>query len=85
MNSQQQKNKTTKTDFFLWGFSRILLTTQQCMQNICKNLEKLIQKFSAAAFLIRNMFTKTFVFSIYAKEVKSLNWIYLRKKGKKLS
>ena len=70
MNSQQQKNETTKTDFFLWGFSRILLTTQQCMQNICKNLEKLIQKFSAAAFLIRNMFTKTFVFSIYEKKLK---------------
>ena len=34
MNSQQQINKSTKTDLFQWGLSRILLTTQTCIQNI---------------------------------------------------
>ena len=34
MDSQQQTNKVTKNDIFKWSLTRILLTTQQYIQDI---------------------------------------------------
>ena len=42
MNSQREQTKITKIDIFQWGFSRILLTTQQYIQNISKTQERQI-------------------------------------------
>ena len=57
MNSQEQAKKVTKNDLFQCDFLKILLTWKQCIQNIFR----LQDNFCMAAFLIRNIYSKTFV------------------------
>ena len=57
MNSQEQAKKITKNDLFQCDFLKILLTWKQCIQNIFR----LQDNFCMAAFLIRNIYSKTFV------------------------
>ena len=69
LNLQQLTNKVTKNNLFQCFFLRILLTWQQCIQNISNKRQqlkssRLQEKFCVAAFLIKNVCSKTFLFFV---------------------